>query len=133
MNMKLWNERDTLIGDDVRRLTDIIDRLEDERIKQHDTIMNYRDEVGFLKKQLAEIKEAGDEFLTGYGYTTKTRRLAEALKEVRGDCLGGCGKIVVYKYPDKDTVLDKLCDECFMKAGVSFPPLGGGNDDKADN
>ena len=46
----------------------------------------------------------------------------ESINEIRGHCLGGCGKIVVYKYPDKDTVLDKLCDECFMKAGVSCPP-----------
>lgn len=44
------------------------------------------------------------------------------IDKVRGYCLGGCGKIVVYKYPDRDTVLDKLCDECFMKAGVTFPP-----------
>ena len=45
----------------------------------------------------------------------------EQVDKVRGYCLGGCGKIVVYEYPDKDTVLDKLCDECFLKAGVSFP------------
>lgn len=45
----------------------LVKRLDDERIKQHDTIMNYRDEVGFLKKQLAKIKEAGEPFVRFYG------------------------------------------------------------------
>ena len=37
----------------------IIDRLDDERVKQHGTIMNYRDEVASLQSQLQDLKEAG--------------------------------------------------------------------------
>jgi len=41
--------------------------------------------------------------------------------KVYGPCLGDCGRTVLYGRPDKDTVLDKLCDECFMEAKVTFP------------
>ena len=84
---------------DTRNLLSIIDSLEDERIKQHDTIMNYRDEVGFLKKQLTEVVEAGEplqRLFEGYSppqshddrfYFTPiekaARRLSQKLKDVK--------------------------------------------------
>lgn len=47
------------------------------------------------------------------------------IDKVIGKCLGECGKLVIYKRPDDDTVLDKLCDDCFMEAGVTFPDSEG--------
>lgn len=48
----VWGEVSTIV-----ELVEIIERLDDERIKQHDTIMNYRDEVGFQKGQLTKIQK----------------------------------------------------------------------------
>ena len=76
----------------------LIDRLDDERIKQHDTIMNYRDEVEHLKKQLTEIKEAGEPFTKTYKYCMLLdnevvgciiNERFEALEQERGESLYG--------------------------------------------
>lgn len=49
-----------------RAARNIIDRLDDERTKQHYTILNYIEEVKYLKAQLLAIKKVGEPLVRVY-------------------------------------------------------------------
>lgn len=79
------NEWDKETYDEVIKL--FIDRDSEGKITYTGQayISNLLSMVERLDKQLVEVKEAGEEFLADYGYTTKTRRLAEALRKIKED------------------------------------------------